>query len=273
MPTPAKPARALTEALGQSERVQEIVEECATELSSVNVVLKDGLADQNPQPKIERALEKSEVIENKVQEASEVLVEVNQTLEREVRERHVLEFQFAAATEQKDAARQASLHDPLTGLPNRALFNDRLEHGLAQAQRHGWNLAVMFIDLDNFKDINDSHGHDVGDSVLKIIAGRLKENTRGDDTISRFGGDEFLYLLMEARSEQDIASIAAKLIAVIQETCEVSSGDVALRPSIHASIGIAMFPGDGTTADILIKRADTAMYRAKQDGSGYSFAA
>ncbi|MEO8104551.1 MAG: GGDEF domain-containing protein, partial [Betaproteobacteria bacterium] len=255
LPAPAKPAQALTEALGQSERVQEIVEECATELTSVNVVLKHGLADQHPQTKIEKALEKSEVIEDKVQEASEVLVEVNQTLEREVHERRVLEFQFAAATEQKDAARQASLHDPLTGLPNRALFNDRLEHGLAQAQRHGWNLAVMFIDLDNFKDINDTHGHDVGDTVLKIIAGRLKENTRGDDTISRFGGDEFLYLLSETRGEQDVASIAAKLIEVIQEACEVGAGGVTLRPCIHASIGIAMFPRDGTTAEVLIKRA------------------
>jgi diguanylate cyclase (GGDEF)-like protein len=207
-----------------------------------------------------------------VQEASEKLSVVNQALEGEVRERHLLEHQLATVIEQEEAARHAAFHDPLTGLPNRVLFNDRLEHGLARARRHGWTLAVMFVDLDDFKNINDSYGHDVGDGVLQTIAGRLKENTRGDDTVSRHGGDEFLYLLMEVRDEQDIKLIAEKIIKSIKAPCEISVGDLTVTPSINASIGISIFPADGSSADALVKSADKTMYQAKRDKSGYSFA-
>ncbi|HWS03745.1 MAG TPA: GGDEF domain-containing protein [Gammaproteobacteria bacterium] len=142
-------------------------------------------------------------------------------MKAEIKERHELEDQLAAVTEQGEVDRHTALHDALTGLPNRALFNDRLEHGLAQAERHGWTLAVMFLDLDRFKIINDTHGHDIGDSVLRIIAERLKENTRSDDTVSRLGGDEFLYLLMEVPNEEDVTLIAQKLIKSIQAPCNV----------------------------------------------------
>jgi diguanylate cyclase len=267
-----KAGKSLTQVLGQSERVKALVEECGEELSSVNVALKRELVDQDPLPGLENALEKSEAVENKVQDASEKLAAVNQALESEVEERHLLEDQLAAVTEQGQADRDAALHDVLTGLPNRALFNDRLEHGLAQAKRHGGILAVMFIDLDDFKEINDSHGHDAGDSVLQTIAGRLKESTRDDDTISRHGGDEFLYLLMEVRNEKDITSIAEKIIKSIQAPCPIKLRDLNISPSIKASIGIAIFPKDGSTADALVKSADTAMYRAKRDKSGYAYA-
>lgn len=184
----------------------------------------------------------------------------------------MVDHQLAAAIEQKDAARHAALHDPLTGLPNRALFNDRLEHGLAQARRHGWTLAVMFIDLDKFKAINDTHGHEAGDRVLQTIAGRLKANTRGGDTVCRHGGDEFLSLLMETRDEQAIASIAQKIANAIQAPLDVSAGGLVVNVSVGASIGIAVFPKHGDTADTLINNADKAMYRAKQDKSGIAFA-
>lgn len=271
-PGVGKPAKSLGKALEQSRRVKDLVEEAANDLSSANAVLKQELVKSDTPPVVEKAIEKTEVAEDKVQEASEQLVAVNQTLKEEIRERHVLEFQYAAATEQKDAARHESLHDPLTGLPNGALFNDRIEHGLAQAQRHGWNLAVMFMDLDNFKAINDTHGHDVGDGVLKLIASRLMENTREDDTISRRGGDEFLYLLMENRNKQDVTMIAEKLVGIFQAPCEVRSGDRTISLTIRASIGIAMYPGDGVTAEALLKAADDAMYRAKKEKSGYLFA-
>lgn len=267
-----EPIKSLTEVLEKSEHVEDLVEECAEELSSVNVVLKQELADRDPLPGAENALKKSEIVENKVHEASEELAVVNRALEVEVRGRNMLDHQLAAAVEQEEAARHAAFHDVLTGLPNRALFNDRLEHGFAQAERQGWTLAVMFVDLDGFKIINDSYGHDAGDGVLRAIARRLEEIARDEDTVSRHGGDEFLYLLTGIRDEQSIARIAEKIIEAIQAPCNVSVGDIHISPRIKASIGISLFPKDGTTADMLVRAADKAMYRAKQNKSGYAFA-
>ncbi|MBI5536498.1 MAG: GGDEF domain-containing protein [Deltaproteobacteria bacterium] len=262
----------LSQVVGQGERVQDMVQECAVELSSVNAVLKNELAEQDPLPAVEQALEQSEAVEGKVQEASEELSAMNRALKGEVRERQALEQQLETANEQGEADRHASLHDPLTGLPNRALFNDRLEHGLAQARRHGWTLAVMFVDLDDFKQINDRHGHEAGDGVLRSIAERLRQSTRSDDTVSRHGGDEFLYLLLEVKREEDIAAVAEKLSKTIQATCDVVVAGAMTRLSVKASIGISVFPKDGTTAEQLIGRADEAMYVAKRSGAGHAFA-
>jgi len=266
------PSKSLTKVLGQSKHVKNMMKESAEDLSSVNAVLNQELADQNPQPELEDALEKNEAIESKVQEATEKLSVVNQALEHEVQERHVLEHKLAVSLEQEGAARHAAFHDPLTGLPNRVLFNDRLEHGLEQAKRHARTLAVMFVDLDEFKAINDSHGHDIGDGVLKMIADRLKENARGDDTVSRHGGDEFLYLLMEIGDAADITLLVQKIIQAVQVPCDVSAGERVVNLAIKASVGIALFPKDGTTAEMLIQNADKAMYQAKRDKSGYAFA-
>jgi diguanylate cyclase (GGDEF)-like protein len=267
-----KPVKALTKVLGQTKEVKGLVDEAAQELSSVNAVLKQELEIRQPPPGIEKALEKTETIEVKVQDAANKLSVVNAALKDEVHERHALEIQLVAVTEKEEASRYASVHDALTGLPNRVLFNDRLEHSLAQAKRHNWSLAVMFIDLDGFKKINDTYGHDAGDSVLKTIAARLTQSTRDDDTVSRHGGDEFLYLLTEVKNEQDLTSVAEKLIVSIQTPCDVSIDDLTINPSISASIGISIFPKDGTTAEALIKSADQAMYRAKDSKSRYLFA-
>ena len=272
VPKDDKSSRSLTSVLDQSEHIKVLVVEAAAELSSVNTVLKQGLTERDPSPGVENAIEKSEAVEGKVQDASAKLSLVNLALKAEVKKRHVLEEQLAAVTEQGEADRHAAFHDVLTGLPNRALFNDRLEYGLAQAARHGRRLAVMFVDLDDFKIINDTHGHDAGDSVLRIIAGRLKENTRSEDTVSRLGGDEFLYLLMEVGDEHDVSLIAQKLIKSIQTPCSVSKPGFTLSPSVKASIGIALFPQHGTTAKVLIESADMAMYEAKRTKSGYNFA-
>lgn len=265
-------AKRLAKALGDSKQVKNLIAESAEDLSVVNTVLNQELANQNSSPEVETALEKNEAIEDRVQEASEKLSVVNQALENEVEERHVLEHQLAVAQQQEEAARHASLHDPLTGLPNRLLFDDRLAHGLEQAKRHSRTLAVLFVDLDQFKAINDTHGHDVGDGVLKTIAERLKENMRGDDTVSRHGGDEFLYLLMEIGDEADIKLLVEKIISAVQVPCEMSVGTGSVSLSIKASIGIALFPTDGTSAEMLIQSADKAMYRAKRENSGYAFA-
>lgn len=265
-------AKRLRKALGGSKQVKNLIAESAEDLSVVNTLLNHELATPDPHPEAEEALQKNEAIEDKVQDASEKLSVVNQALEREVGERHVLEHQLAVAQQQEEAARHVAFHDPLTGLPNRLLFDDRLEHGLEQAKRHSRTLAVMFVDLDQFKSINDSHGHDIGDAVLQTIADRLKENARGDDTVSRHGGDEFLYLLMEIGDEADITVLAQKIIKAVQVQCDVSAGDRVVSLTIKASVGIALFPKDGTTAEMLIKNADKAMYQAKRDKSGYAFA-
>jgi diguanylate cyclase (GGDEF)-like protein len=203
-----------------------------------------------------------------VQEAAEQLSIVNQALEHEVKEREGLEHQLVSVKEQEASARYEAFHDPLTGLPNRVLFNDRLKHGLAQAKRHNWTPALMFLDLDDFKNINDQYGHDVGDQVLQTISTRLIETTRVDDTVSRHGGDEFLYLSLGTDSKQAIALIAEKIIKAIQVPCIVGT----LTLLISASIGIAVYPDDGESADVLIKNADKAMYQAKRAKSGYTFA-
>ncbi len=266
------PGKALTEVLGQTKIVKGLVEEAAQDLSSVNSVLKQGSDGRNATPVIEEVRQKSEAVEDKVQEAAEKLAIVNTALQSEVHERHVLESQLAAVTAREKASRHAAVHDPLTGLPNRVLFIDRLEHGLAQARRHDWNLAVMFIDLDAFKQINDTLGHDAGDSVLKTIAARLSDSVRDDDTVSRHGGDEFLYLLTAVKDVQDLSLIAEKVMASIQKPCTLQVGELTLQKSISASMGIAVFPKDGTTADALIQSADKAMYRAKASTSRYAFA-
>jgi two-component system cell cycle response regulator len=162
---------------------------------------------------------------------------------------------------------QKALHDSTTGLPNRDLFNDRLTHAIAMAKRHAWTLAVMFLDLDRFKYINDTHGHAVGDRVLKEVAKRLLGHTRDEDTVCRNGGDEFLYLLINPQGSENIRRIADTLLQSIAQPIDV--GD--LKPIIKASIGIAVYPDDGTTGEQLIRNADTAMYRAKESVSGLIF--
>jgi diguanylate cyclase len=269
MKADAKPAKSLTKVLGQSELATELVKESAEELSLVNAKLEQQMRGRAG---VAEALEKNAAVEQKVEAATDKLVAVNQALQGEIRDRDLVDHQLAAAREQEEAARHAAFHDVLTGLPNRALFNDRLEHGFAQAKRHGWSLAVMFLDLDKFKAINDTHGHDVGDFVLKTVAQRLKETARAEDTVSRLGGDEFLFLLTEIRNEKDIALVANKIIKTIQAPFTVNVRDLGIRLSIRTSVGISVFPRHGTTVDTLIISADLAMYEAKHNASGYAFA-
>lgn len=268
MPVDAAAGKTLTDVLGQSEHVKDLVEQSAQELSSVNTELAQEMEKNRVPSGVRTALEKSQAVEGKVQDAADKLSRVNQALEAELNARHILEGQLAAVTHDEKAARHAAMHDALTGLPNRTLFENRLEHGLAQAKRHDRTLAVMFLDLDGFKQVNDAHGHDVGDAMLKTIADRLCAQARDDDTVSRFGGDEFVCLLTEIDEDQDAALVAQKIADAIQLPCELSVGALVIKPSI----GIAIFPKDGTTCSALIKSADTAMYAAKRNKSGMAFA-
>ncbi len=265
-------APSLNKLLAQTRHLDELVNDCAQALASINVTLRRELVGSNGLPALESALDESEAVERRMQDASRELSALGRALESELRGRIMVDHQLAAAIEQEEGGRQAAFHDVLTGLPNRALFQDRLEHALAQAERHDRALAVMFVDLDDFKIINDSHGHDAGDGVLQAVAQRLQNNARGEDTVSRHGGDEFLCLLTEVRDRTAIVAIAKKLILAVQAPCNLRIGDLDLSPRIKASIGISVFPEDGATAEALVRSADEAMYRAKRAKSQYSFA-
>ncbi|AOF82636.1 diguanylate cyclase domain protein [Methyloversatilis sp. RAC08] len=169
-----------------------------------------------------------------------------------------------SATLTLDELARNSQRDPLTGTPNRGLMNDRLDSAITLARRRGTHIAVLFVDLDYFKPINDTLGHPVGDAVLCQVARRLESVVRDSDTVSRYGGDEFLVLLAEVNQASDAAQIAAKMLASLGEPCHV--GDLLLR--LSASIGISLFPQDGEDVATLIDRADVAMYRAKREGGG-----
>lgn len=262
----------LTQALGRSEHIHGLIKRSAEELSTINIGIEHALAKSDPLPGVNSALDKNEAVRKVLQEVSGALAAVNETLQLEIRDRTMVDHQLAAAVEQEEGARNAALHDHLTGLPNRVLFKDRLEHGIAQAKRHRWMLAVMFVDLDGFKNINDTHGHQAGDAVLHAVATRLAHNARTDDTVSRYGGDEFLCLLTPLHAQKDISMIAAKILEAIRAPCEVRVGDALLTLNLEASIGISVFPHNGDTAAALIKRADEAMYGAKEKKSGFAFA-
>jgi len=152
--------------------------------------------------------------------------------------------------------------DFLTGLPNRALLADRLAQSIALAQRHGKRVAVMYLDLDNFKGINDSLGHSVGDQLLQSTAKRLEGCVRHSDTVSRQGGDEFVVLLSEVEAARDAARAAEKLIKAMAEPHLI--GDH--RLNVTLSIGISLYPDDGADAEAVLTNADTAMYHAKRNG-------
>ncbi|MDP5240956.1 EAL domain-containing protein [Uliginosibacterium sp. 31-16] len=172
---------------------------------------------------------------------------------------------FSDITERKaNEARIAFLahHDPLTALPNRTLFQDRLEQALGRAERSGSMLALLFLDLDRFKTINDSLGHLVGDRLLQSVAERLQHCVRDTDTICRQGGDEFIIVLPEIQDTEAPARIAEKILRRLAEPFEVDSHVL----GTSFSIGIAVYPDDGTDADTLMKNADTAMYHAKENG-------
>ena len=159
-------------------------------------------------------------------------------------------------------------HDALTNLPNRALLNDRITQAIALAERSGCHLALLFLDLDNFKHINDSLGHGVGDQLLQAVALRLSDCVRSSDTVSRLGGDEFVVLLCENQSAEDAARTAEKILSVLAAPHSIGQQQL----HITSSIGISTYPNDATDAEGLIKNADTAMYRAKEEGrNNYQF--
>jgi len=180
------------------------------------------------------------------------------------------ELRYAAIQLQHDARRLEFLahHDTLTGLPNRAMFSERAREAVAHARRHQKTAALLFIDLDNFKTVNDTLGHEVGDALLKIISSRLKASVRGDDFIARIGGDEFCVLLQDIADPREAAAVAQKLLHELGKSYRIGEHQV----SSGASVGIACVPQDGEDVATLLRLADLAMYRAKDLGrNGYQF--
>jgi diguanylate cyclase (GGDEF)-like protein/PAS domain S-box-containing protein len=159
-------------------------------------------------------------------------------------------------------------HDFLTGLPNRMLLNDRVSHAISLAPRHMKKVAVLFLDLDGFKHINDSLGHPIGDKLLQSVTARLIECVRGSDTVSRQGGDEFVVLLSEIEQAEDAAISARRMLHAVAEAHPICKHDL----HITTSIGVSVYPDDGLDAETLIRNADTAMYQAKENGrQSYQF--
>ena len=165
----------------------------------------------------------------------------------------------AAMTEE---LRHLAQHDALTDLPNRALFSDRLNHELVRAKRHGEHFALLFLDLDNFKFINDNFGHAVGDIVLQQIARRLRDSIRASDTVGRIGGDEFVVLMPELLEPNDALGLAEKIRQAVRQPIAVDGRDLLMS----CSLGVAVYPDDGSDEIALTKSADEAMYRAKESG-------
>ena len=189
-------------------------------------------------------------------------VEIRQTnaaLEREIKVRKQVE---EALRRQERSLRHLAHHDALTGLPNRLLMSDRLAHAIRKAHRTGEGLAVIFIDFDHFKEINDSLGHSVGDQLLVAIAERLRHLLREEDTVARLGGDEFVVIAEQLQAALDASSIAEAIRSAFTEPLQVAERDLC----VTTSIGISLYPADGSDAETLLRNADAAMYRAKAEG-------
>lgn len=167
-----------------------------------------------------------------------------------------------ALREQQSRLNYMAFHDSLTGLPNRSLFYDRIYHGLARARRGNSKVALMLLDIDRFKNINDSLGHDAGDLMLKAIAMRLNEGVRDMDTVARLGGDEFVVVLEGVHDLEDVMFVANKLLVTLARPMEISGHEI----TSTVSIGVSIFPNDGDVTDELLKHADIAMYKAKEAG-------
>lgn len=202
-------------------------------------------------------------------------------LDREQLRRHTLEravahaqaelaetrARLAEARAGEQVARQAAMHDSLTGLPNRRFFRQYLQQQFDEPGPTLPRLAVLYIDLDRFKPINDLHGHDAGDEVLRIVAARLAHAVRAEDMMSRLGGDEFSCLLTNRPCLPQLLEFAMKLLEVVAAPMTIDRHSVSVRPSI----GIALSPADGDNADAIIRSADQAMLQAKRHSRGVAF--
>jgi diguanylate cyclase (GGDEF)-like protein/PAS domain S-box-containing protein len=191
-------------------------------------------------------------LEKTVQDRTIELTKTNKLLQNEIGERKKMQEKMT----------HLAYHDHLTGLPNRSLFVDRLEQAIFQAQRLGKNVGIFFIDLDEFKVINDTMGHDLGDELLKKVSNRLRDSIRKSDTVCRIGGDEFIILVQNLENPDDTIIIAKKIIESFRIPFYLNKNQV----RITVSVGVSIYPKDGNDVNTIIKNADIAMYKAKENG-------
>ncbi|MFZ2157503.1 MAG: GGDEF domain-containing protein, partial [Bradyrhizobium sp.] len=173
-------------------------------------------------------------------------------------------------TEHKQAEeriQRVAHHDSLTGLPNRLLFNDRLHQALSLAKRDSRQFALLYLDLDKFKPVNDRLGHAAGDELLQAVAARIRSEVRESDTVARIGGDEFALILPDVARREEAETVARKIVATVAAPFRL--GGQGPSVDIGTSIGIALYPVDGRDTDALVTAADAAMYRAKEAGNSF----
>ena len=232
---------------------------------SLEVLTKDvPLGEARIRETLERGMHRAFETVHRRKDGTEMVIEVNAavlehrgvtavlSINRDITERRAME----------QTIRAMAFHDPLTGLPNRKLLSDRLELALAQAHRGKRAMAVLFLDLDGFKTVNDGWGHAQGDALLRDVAARLAGALRTGDTVARIGGDEFTVLIPELPNDEGAAEVSRKILRELERTFRVGSSE----SRVTASIGIARYPQDGEDAETLLKNADAAMYRAKLAG-------
>jgi len=202
---------------------------------------------------VQKELENSkDELEHKVKERTQELININKNLQKVISKKEKAE----------QSLQYLAYHDELTGLPNKNLLVDRIKQSIKTSSRDNQQMAILFLDLDRFKNINDSLGHIIGDKLLQEVSSRLFNTLRSQDTISRNGGDEFVVVLERLKNSNEAINVAKKIIDCLTDTFDIHSHKI----HIGASIGISIYPSDGTTPLILLRNADTAMYRAKQAG-------
>jgi diguanylate cyclase (GGDEF)-like protein len=274
-PTPGNGRRAEL-ALG----IQRDIDNCSDELLALAMELHRSATRQNAAPAPTSSSRATRMTRSDVIACALELRRSVAMLDVEIQRANILELELLAVRGElqqarlrllesqvrEQRARHQAYHDSLTGLPNRFSFEERSSHTLARHRRQPRAFGLMYLDLDGFKSINDTHGHAVGDELLKIIGSRLTHAVRAQDSISRQGGDEFLCLLLNVRSDRQVSLIARKLIDAVSAPCRL--GPITLR--VTASIGIALYPADGITIEALLDRADQAMFWAKQNRLGHA---
>lgn len=259
------------------------IEDWVDLICAVEARLREAVGDQTAGTHTLEPPEGAERVRASVLECVAALGQLHTTLEAELQRRRVLELQvfdaqtalaqarsdLAGTRAGEEQARHKAMHDALTSLPNRSFFQERLDGTLATTPPLRQAFAVLYLDLDGFKAVNDAHGHGVGDQLLGIVAQRLQRAIRNEDMVSRLGGDEFACLVFGLASNAQLCRLAAHLFDVV--SAPVCIGE--LRLAVRPSIGIAMCPDDAVTAEGLIGKADAAMYHAKREQLGYAFAA
>lgn len=245
---------------------------CEADLARIDAILAHENAAQRLPAVVGGAIARHRDVSSRIAESQAVLAGMHRTIDAAIADQRALDARLEALIEQEEAARRFALSDALTGLANPVLFRNRLDHGLLQAQRRQWTLAVMMLDVDRLGAVNDLFGREVGDEVLKTIARRLRSATRGEDTVGRGEGGEFLYLLMDFRDAENVAMIAERFVRTLTQPCEIATAAGRVHPAVTVSIGVAIYPRDGDTAAALVASAQRALAKAKWHRTPVAFA-